>query len=115
MGGLFGAVVTLSLHRWLAEWYQLPSNLLLFIGLANLIYAIISFTLSSMSQGHRVPGLRWMGAANMAWTACCLLIMLVWRSQITGWGIAHLTAEGLFVAALGFLEYRADVDLRRAV
>ena len=59
-GAVAGALV-LALHGWLTDLYQLPGGLVLLIGIANLAYACVSFTLARFSRGDRVPLLRVVG------------------------------------------------------
>ncbi len=100
-------VLVLSLRGWLADLYGLPAALLLVVGVVNLAYGGVSFTLAVSSRGGRVPFLRAVAAANMAWAVCCFVLAGVWSGEASAFGIAQLVGEGLFVGTLGVLEWRA--------
>ena len=44
--------------------------------------------------------------ANMFWLACCLVIVIIYGSQISILGWLHVIGEGVYVALLGYLEWR---------
>ena len=106
-GAVAGLIVLLLVDR-LTEWYALPKNLLLVIGTANLAYSGVSFTLSRFSQGSRVPFLRAMATANLAWSVVCFVLAAVWFPEASWLGLGQLLGEGVFVGALGVLEWRAS-------
>lgn len=97
----------LSLRGWLTGLYALPGELLLLMGLANLAYAGVSFTLAMLSHGDRVPLLRVVAVANIAWALLCLRWAVVWYGEASVFGVGQLVAEAVFVGGLGILEWRA--------
>jgi hypothetical protein len=97
----------LSLRGWLAELYRLPGELLLVMGIANLAYAGVSFSMAMLSEGERVPFMRVIAAANMLWGTGCVALALVWWGDASLFGIVQLLGEAVFVAGLGVLEWRA--------
>lgn len=101
-----GAVV-LSLRDWLAGLYALPGELLLLMGLANLGYAVVSFTLAMLSRGDRVPFLRVIAVANITWALLCSRWAVVWFGEASVLGVGQLVAEAIFVGGLGLLEWQA--------
>lgn len=107
MAGAAAGTLVLALHGWLARLYALPQDLLLLIGLANLGYACVSFTLWRFGRGGRVPLLRPMAAANMAWALLCLAWAVRWAGEASVFGMLQLLGEAVFVGALGGLEWRA--------
>ncbi len=107
MAGAVAGTLVLALHGWLARLYALPQALLLLIGLANLGYACLSFTLWRLGRGGRVPLLRPMAAANMAWALLCLAWAARWAGEASVFGMAQLVGEAVFVGVLGGLEWRA--------
>lgn len=110
MDWIAGAVVgllVLTLREWLADLYAVSGNLLLVIGAANLAYSGVSFTLAMSSRGGRVPFLRAVAAANMAWAVCCLALAVVWSREASLFGLGQLVGEAVFVGGLGVLEWRA--------
>lgn len=100
-------VVVLSLRGWLADLYSLPKELLLVIGVTNLAYGSVSFTLAMSSRGGRVPLLRGVAAANVAWAVCCAVLAAAWVGTASTFGLVQLIGEGILVGALGVLEWRA--------
>lgn len=107
IAGAVAGTLMLSLRGWLAELYALPAGLLLVVGLANLGYASVSFTLAMLSRGGRVPLLRVVAAANVAWAVGCLVLAAVWFGHASVFGMAQLVGEAAFVGGLGVLEWRA--------
>lgn len=99
--------MVLSLRTWLADLYALPPSLLLLIGTANLTYACVSLTLAMFSRADRVPFLRVLAAANIAWAICCSALAVAWFGQASPFGMAQLLGEALFVGGLGILEWQA--------
>ncbi len=97
----------LILHRWLSGLYALPVDLLLVIGIANLAYACVSFTLAMRSSGDRVPFLRVIAAANIGWGVACAGMAAVWFGEASVFGMAQLGGESILVGGLGVLEWRA--------
>lgn len=44
--------------------------------------------------------------ANLAWAVVCLVMVIQVASRATFFGLAHVAAEGVFVAGLAALEWR---------
>ena len=109
-GAVAGALV-LALHGWLTDLYQLPGGLVLLIGIANLAYACVSFTLARFSRGDRVPLLRVVAAANIIWAVVCALLATLWAGRASLFGMGQLVGEAIFVGCLGVLEWRAAGQL----
>jgi hypothetical protein len=107
IAGAVVGVLVLSLRGWLAELYSLPVDLLLVIGLANLAYACVSFTLAMLSRGDRVPLLRVVAVANVIWAVICAVLAVVWFGEGSVFGVGSLLGEGVFVGGLGVLEWLA--------
>lgn len=104
----------LSLGSWLTDLYALPAGLLLVIGIANLAYACVSFTLAMRSSGDRVPFLRVMAAANIGWGVACAVMAAVWFGKASVFGMTQLIGESILVGGLGVLEWRAaDMTAQR--
>lgn len=107
MGGAVVGVLVLALHGWLASLYQLPGELVLFTGFANLTYACISFTLSQLRQGDRVPFLRFVAVANVLWALVCILLAAIYVRDASVFGLGQLISEAALVGCLGVLEWQA--------
>ncbi len=107
-----GAAVLL-VRVWLTEWYRLPQDLLVFIGVVNLAYA--SYSLSLAARPHRPMWLiLTLVAANLMWSVVCIILAVAYRETATLFGLAHLIGEALFVAGLASLEWRWRQLLRTA-
>lgn len=107
IAGTTVGVFVLILRDWLAGLYVLPGSLVLVIGLANLAYGCASFVLARRRRGDRVPYLRVVAAANMAWAVACAVLAVAWFGRASPFGMAQLLGEMLFVGGLGMLEWRA--------
>ena len=111
-GAVAGAVVLL-LAEWLSRVEGLPVGVLRVTGAANVAYAACSFSLAV--RGRRP---RWaiaaLVAANAAWAAVCVALALAFAASATGWGLAHLLGEGVFVGALAALEWANRAELAGA-
>jgi hypothetical protein len=97
----------LTLRSWLTDLYALPADLLLAIGIANLAYACVSFTLAMRSSGDRVPFLRVIAAANIGWGVACAVMATLWFGKASVFGMVQLVGESILVGGLGILEWRA--------
>ena len=107
IGGAVAGTLILFLRGWLTGFYALPSHLLLAIGIANLAYSCVSFTLAMRSHGVTVPYLRVIAVANVAWAVCCAVFTVVWFNSASVFGLGQLVGEAVFVGGLGLLEWRA--------
>lgn len=109
LGGLVAGVVALLVRRWLASLYGFSVDLVVLIAAANIAYGTYSGALAVLaSRGGPLPRLAIdvLVLANLAWTAvCAALLRHTWPSA-SAFGIAHLALEGLWVGALGIVEYR---------
>lgn len=106
---LCAGLATLALHVWLARLHGFAAQLVLLIGLVNVLYAVYSGTLAwRAARGHapRRVAVDCLVLGNLTWTAVCAgIVFCQWRTA--NWpGLAHVALEGLFVAALALLELR---------
>lgn len=103
-----GAVVgiaVLALHRLLSVWYGLPEDVLLFTGIANIVYAIYSFSLAiRKKRGKRLVSL--LAMANMAWAPVCVYLAFSYGATANLFGLGHLLLEAVFVGGLGYTEWK---------
>jgi hypothetical protein len=110
-GGMVG-IATLSLSRWLDNWYGLPQNLIVLIGIANLLYASYSFSLALLPKRLKVL-IRLLIAANLIWAVWCLVWAFRFHMTASVLGLLHLVLEALFVGGLAGLEWRWREALSR--
>lgn len=103
--GLSVGIGVLLLLDQLGQWLGLPIALLRATGWANLAYGSCSTLLAT--RRRRPAGLIVaLVVANGAWSLVCAALLIVFGSAATPLGIAHLTGEGIFVAALAIAEWR---------
>lgn len=102
-------MAVVGLHRWLARLYEMPDALVLFIGVANLVYGAYSGSLALRASRMRTPSrlaIEALALGNLAWALICVgLIGTHWRSA-SALAIATLAFEALFVTALARAEWR---------
>ncbi len=92
------------LAEWLSRVEGLPVGVLRVTGAANLAYAPGSFSLAVRSRRPRWA-IAALVAANAAWAVVRLALALTFAARATGWGLAHLLGEGVFVSARATLEW----------
>ena len=84
---------------------------MLFTGVVNVMYGAYSLTLASRKRRPRawitpVNSKKARGSANALWAVLSVVWVIVFRDSASAWGLAHLAAEGVFVAGLAALEWR---------
>lgn len=103
--GALAGVAMLLLVDWLTSLYGMPTDLLVFIGIANVLYA--SYSLSLAIRRTRTPLLlNALIVANSVWALLCVGLAVRWAGTATMFGMAHLLAEALFVGRLASLEWK---------
>ena len=110
--GAFVGILVISASSWLSALEGLPRGVLVFTGVANLLYASYSFSLARRSP-RPLWSIRLLVVANLAWAPVCLGLAVYFGDQVTTFGLAHLIGEALFVAGLGVLEWRHRFLLSR--
>lgn len=103
-GALVGLLV-LAFGAGLSRLHRLPYEVLLVLGVANLLYAAYSFSLARRAD-RSVLQVQILVGVNAAWAVVCAGIVVRFWDSISGFGIAHLVGEALFVAGLARLEWR---------
>ena len=106
-----GAVV-LSMRSGFSEWYHLPPGFILFVAAANVTYGTYSFSLAC-SRRRPVQLVMFLAIANLIWTVVCFTSAMWFVATASPLGLVHLIGEGIYVAALGILEWRFREQLRR--
>ena len=105
LGGLAAGVLVLGLSGWLSALHGLPQAVLVFTAAANLVYGSYSLSLALRRRRTRAAVYPLI-FANGAWTAVCFGLATLFWETITGFGIAHLIGEGLYVGGLALVEWR---------
>ncbi len=83
----------------------LPRGLLIFTGVVNLLYGAYSFSLARRARRPQHL-LNLLIAGNLAWVPVCFGLAIAFAESATGFGMAHLVGEGVFVGVLATLEWR---------
>ena len=105
IAGALAGISMLLLADWLAVLYGMPRELLVFIGVANVLYA--SYSLSLAIRRTRTPRmLNALIVANGVWALVCVGLAVHWAGTATLFGMAHLLVEALFVGRLASLEWK---------
>lgn len=105
IAGALAGISMLLLADWFAVLYGMPRELLVFIGVANVLYASYSFSLAI--RRIRTPRvLNALIVANSLWALVCIGLAVQWAGTATLFGMAHLLAEALFVGRLASLEWK---------
>lgn len=95
----------LALRHILVPFYGLSLTLVTSIAVANLLYSVPGFVLA-LRRPRPAWLLAFLIAANFAWFGVCLVLATTVWSSATGFGLAHILAEGFYVATLALLELR---------
>ena len=103
LAGLTVGLTILLLRDFLATFYGLPAETIVFIGAANAAYSIGGVTLGLLRTQAALIALV---VANLAWTAICAVLLIRFAAVASPFGIGHLVAEGVFVGVLGLFEWR---------
>ncbi len=103
-GAVVGCLMLLA-SGWLSELYHLPRDLLIFMGLANLVYGSYSLSLAFRSR-RPMALILLLVAANLIWALACLRWAVLYGDVASPFGLVQLLGEALFVGGLGYLEWR---------
>jgi hypothetical protein len=103
--GALAGILAISLSEWLSNLYSAPQNLLLLIGVANLLYACYSFSLAvrAIRQEFLINILI---TANGIWALVCIGIVTQSSENMTLLGSVHIAGEAIFVGGLACLEWK---------
>lgn len=105
MAALLSGCFVLAFRGQLAPWFNLPEQLLLAMCWVSFGYAAYSIRLA-MQKTKPTKWLKVLVAANSIWAVLCIAIAIYFSDTATLWGIAYLSLESLFVAALAVLEWK---------
>jgi hypothetical protein len=110
-----GAVVTASLLAFLLVPYEstfgMPSRVLYVLAAIAAGFAVYSFACYLKQPSNWPPFLRIIAIANLSYCVLTLILLFVYRSQITIIGVAYFAGEILIVSALALYEL---ITARRA-
>jgi hypothetical protein len=102
--GLASGVLQLAFTAALAQWLNLPHQLLLGTGWFLLAYAAFA-----AHAGTRVPVRRpavWLLViGNFTWAAACVALLLGDLLQPSAWGVAYVVVQAIFVTVMAELQW----------
>lgn len=110
---LIAGVLVLAFSGWLSRLHGLPQSVLLFVGMANLVYAAYSSSLARQRQRPLVL-IKLLVCANALWSGVCLALLAAYWAQVSLFAVAHLLGEAVFVAWLAAMEWRQRFRLAAA-
>lgn len=110
---LSAGIIVAALSGWLSELYALPRGLLLGMAVVNLAYGSYSGSLAVRARRPRAL-IVLLVVANATWAVLCGLGAVALSDTASGFGMAHLIGEGLFVGGLAVLEWRERERLLQA-
>ena len=105
IGAALAGTAVLGLSGWLSRLEGLPQSVLVFTGVANLLYGAFSFSLAVRAE-RPMALLRLLVAANLLWVPVCLGLLAAFSATATPWAAAHLVGEAIYVGGLAVLEWR---------
>ncbi len=101
--GLAGTLM-LALSDWLSQLFALPIEVVLFIGMVNLLYGCYSFLLARRTR-RPILLIKLLVYANAFWVLVCLSLAARFWHQASPYGIAVFTGEAMFVGTLAVLQW----------
>ncbi len=105
IGGGIAGILTLLASPWLSKLHQLPLNLLILIGVVNLVYGSYSFSLAMQPKRPKILILLLI-VANLAWAGIGVRWAIVFIDTASIFGFVHLLGEAVYVAGLALLQWR---------
>lgn len=105
LGGLIVGTIVLFIRQPLSTWEGLPVETVVAMGIANLFYGCYSLFVTCRTPRPILP-VKVLAFANVAWLFICLAVIGMNWSQFTPIGLTLVTGEGLYVATLGYMEWR---------
>ena len=113
LGGLFVGGAVLSICKLLSDWESLPTTIVFFMGVVNLVYGCYSLFVVTRKPRPLLM-IKALAIANMFWLIVCLVIAIAFWQQISVLGLLHVVGEGIYVFAIGLTEWKWRVLLSDA-
>lgn len=104
IGAFVAGSLILGFHQLISRWDSLDISIVLFVGVANLVYGFGSLYVNTI--GRTVRSISTLALANVFWLAVCISIIAFNWNSISSFGIAHKLLEGTYVAGLGITEWK---------
>jgi hypothetical protein len=113
IGGFAVGVTVLAFSGWLSRLDGLPLEVILFTGMANLLYGAYSFSLAIRTE-RPMWRIKVLVAANLAWAPVCAGLLIAFSATATPFAYLHLGGEAIYVGGLAVVEWRYRELLRTA-
>ena len=110
IGGLVVGILVLVLCQLLSDWENLPLATVIVMGAANLAYGGYSLFVTTRKKRPLIL-VKILAMANMVWLLVCVAIATMYWRLISLLGIVHVIGEGIYVAGLGFVEWKMKASL----
>lgn len=105
LGGLIVGCIVLSASSLLARLENLPTQIVIAMGIVNLVYG--SFSLYITTRKYRTISLvTALAVANALWLTVCIGITVSYWQEISTFGLLAVLGEGLSVSTLGYIEWK---------
>jgi hypothetical protein len=104
-GGLTVGALMLLFSPWLSSWYGLPRGFVIFTALVNVAYGSYSFSLL-VRHKRPLRLIIFLVIANLIWAVLCVLWVAIFAQTARPFGIAQLLLEAFYVGGLACLEWR---------
>ena len=110
LGGISVGGIVLAISKLLSRWQNVPVNVVIAMGIANLLYGSFSLYVTTRKP-RRLKQVRTLAVANMFWLIVCLFITIAYRKDLSMIGWLLILGEGVYVAGLGFTQWRWQREL----
>ncbi|MEM7182670.1 MAG: hypothetical protein AAF518_17275 [Spirochaetota bacterium] len=104
IGAIVVGIVMLILQNFLQGFYQLPQELILFLGITNVLYGIYSGSLA-ISRKRSQVFIIFLIIANLAWGLVCSILFAKYYQTASIFGKLQIGAEGIYVSMLALIEW----------
>ena len=106
LGALWSAAMLFAVLRPLHVHIGFPPQVLLWLAVIPVFYAFYSLCCHRWAGKLWRPLLRGIAIANSLYMALTIALMIIYRADITAWGLAYFFAEIVVVSALVFVEWK---------
>lgn len=113
IGGAVVGVTVIALSGWLSRLDGLPQEVILFTGVANLLYGAYSFSLAIRAE-RPMWQIKLLVAANLAWAPVCAGLLIAFSATATPFAYLHIGGEAIYVGGLAVVEWHYRELLRTA-
>lgn len=105
LGGLMVGFFVLLFCSLISAWTNLPTSIVISMALANLLYGSYSLYVTTR-KSRSILLVKILAVANICWLFVCISIAVYYWQEVSALGLLHVIGEGIYVAALGLVEWR---------